>query len=236
VTLGRRRSVLLALAIGFAGASFGATAPPAAAGTAPPVALAGDRLGSLSSYTFRVSLSGSIARPAPIAGSRLIVTGDVVPGTGFSMRFTGPGGTTPISYLQQGSRGWLGTAPRGWLSVVPPDPSWSGSIPSFLPGTYYNALDRLWADGATFVGTEQANGVSADHWRVDPKLLIAQAGDFGFVGARSWSLDIWVAHSGGWLARAIFRGIIGQGAGAEAFSQQLDITRPNARVSLPSPH
>lgn len=236
VTTIRHRLAILALAVGFAGASLGATAGAAAAGSASPFVPAGDLLGSLSSYTFRLSLSGPIARPAPIAGSRLIVTGDVVRGTGFSMRFTGRAGTTPVSYLQRDSRAWLGIARGGWLSIVPPDPGRSGSFPFFLPSTYYNAIDRQWAEGAKLVGTELVNGVSADHWRVDPKLLIAQAGDLGFVGARSWSLDMWVAHSGGWLVRAAFRGTIGQGASTEAFSQQLDITRPNARVSLPSPH
>lgn len=235
VTTIHHRLAILALAIGLAVASLGATAGPAAAGSAPSVALAGHRLSALSSYAFRLSLSGPIARPAPIAGSRLIVTGNVVRDVGLSMRFTGPAGTTPATYLQRGSRAWLGATRGGWLSIVPPDPRRSGAFPFFLPGTYFDAIDRRWAEGATLVGTERVNGVSADHWRVDPRLLIAQASDVGFVGARSWSLDIWVAHSGGWLVRAAFRGTIGRGASTEAFSQQLDITRANARLSLPSP-
>lgn len=224
---------LLAVAIGGAGSVAGTSGyrSVGADGTAV-VAGAGTALATLSSYRFQVILTGTLASPAPVKGETIIASG-AVSRTGLYVRLAGTG--RAMSYVEAGSSTWLGVAGTGWLKVGRADPGEVGSMASFLPAAYFNGLDPLWATAPTFVATERANGVSADHYRVAPAVLLATASSRGFPFPRSFALDVWVAHSGGWLVRADFHGFTGGRTGSTYFGQRIEITGANGPVTIPTP-
>jgi hypothetical protein len=224
---------VLAVAIGGAGpvAASSGYRSVGADGTAA-VAAAGVALSTLSSYRYQVVLAGTLAASAPVKGETIVATG-AVGRRGLYVRLSGNG--RAITYLESGSSTWLGVAGTGWLRVGRADPRDVGSMTSFLPGAYFNGLDPLWATAPVFVATEQVNGVSADHYRVAPAVLLAAAASRGFSSPSSFALDVWVAHDGGWLVRADFHGFTDGQTGSSYFGQRIEISGVNAPVTLPTP-
>ncbi len=96
---------------------------------------------------------------------------------------------------------------------------------SFSPATMFSsAIDTSTAGGYTKVGSENKNGVQADHYQASAADLAEYGSMLGVTGA-TWTADVWVAQDGGYpvsmsiLAKATDNSV--------AYEIQFDITNVN---------
>jgi hypothetical protein len=96
---------------------------------------------------------------------------------------------------------------------------------SFAPSTMFSSMmDPSTLGGFTKVGTEQKNGVTADHYQASQAAL-AELGSAADVTAAAWSADIWIATNGGY---PVSMAIIGTAADkSTAYEILFDITNVN---------
>ena len=122
------------------------------------------------------------------------------------------GGT---DYLDMGGTGSFISYPASGTSMAD----------SFAPSTMFSSMmDPSTLAGFTKVGTEQKNGVSADHYQASQAVL-SQFGTAAGVTAANWSADLWIATSGGY---PVSMAIIGTAADKSiAYEILFDITNVN---------
>jgi len=96
---------------------------------------------------------------------------------------------------------------------------------SFAPSTMFSSMmDPSTLGGFTKVGTEQKNGVTADHYQASQAALAEFGSAFDVTGA-TWSADIWIATNGGY---PVSMAIIGTAADkSTAYEILFDITNVN---------
>jgi hypothetical protein len=96
---------------------------------------------------------------------------------------------------------------------------------SFAPSTMFSSMmDPSTMAGFTKVGTEQKNGVTADHYQASQAALAEFGSAFDVTGA-TWSADIWIATNGGY---PVSMAIIGTAADKSiAYEILFDITNVN---------
>jgi hypothetical protein len=146
-----------------------------------------------------ISLSGTIVwKPAPAS--------DMTVG---NARFIELNGTL---YVDQGTGSFIST-PAGGLSLAG----------SFAPAAMYSSMTGATAEGFSKVGTEQKNGVSADHYKGD-QTAAARFATLAGIGNASWTADVWIATDGGY---PVAMAIVGKANGALVYEVQFDITNVN---------
>ena len=244
---------VLALAMGACSGSTATPVPatpsvtPGAADTSVPssnatgnggtgVSGAGDNLAGASSYQFKVTLAGGQF------GSLLSMLGDC--GTSDSATFTVSGTvvTTPqaaadvttacrhvieiggFDYLEQDDGSYTQTSVSG-----------SGLVSGFSPQALYAGVIDTSADsGYTLVGTEQKNGVQADHYQASSAFL-AEFGSIQGVANATWSGDIWISKDGGY---PVSMALVARAAdGSIAYELAFDLTKindPSNKVTVPT--
>ena len=189
---------------------------------------AASALSSISSYKFKMTLAGgefgsmlselggsSASGNAPVTISGTI---EVTPDKGADITMAGfhiieIGG---FDYLDMSGTGsFLKTAATG-----------TSMADSFSPATMFSSFVGESTDsGFTKVGSENKNGVQADHYQASAAAL-AEFGSASGVEGATWSADIWVAQNGGY---PVSMSILGKAAdNSVAYEIQFDITNVNA--------
>jgi hypothetical protein len=104
-------------------------------------------------------------------------------------------------------------------------PATTSMTDAFAPSTMFSSMmDPSTLAGFNKVGTEQKNGVSADHYQASQAAL-ADIGSEAGVTAAAWSADLWIATTGGY---PVSMAIIGTAADKSiAYEILFDITNVN---------
>ena len=125
-----------------------------------------------------------------------------------------------------GTKAWMATGADGAFEVVP-TAAVSGMLLAFDPTAFVGAYAQLdWAGSAIDNGTEQKNGVSARHLRIDSTTLIGAAAQLP-AGA---AIDIWVANEGYLVAWET----TGLEAGQDVAIEISNVNDPANEVKAPS--
>jgi hypothetical protein len=70
---------------------------------------------------------------------------------------------------------------------------------SLSPATMFsNAMDTSAGSGFSKVGTDNKNGVKADHYTASASAMAAYGSTLGVAADATWSADVWIAQSGGY--------------------------------------
>lgn len=70
---------------------------------------------------------------------------------------------------------------------------------SLSPATMFSsAMDTSAGSGYSKVGTDNKNGVTADHYKASSSALSAYGSTLGVPADATWSADVWIAQNGGY--------------------------------------
>jgi len=113
--------------------------------------------------------------------------------------------------------------------------SGSGLVSGVLPQALYaSAINASAADGYSLAGTEDKNGVPADHYQASAAYL-AEYGSILGVANATWSADVWIAKTGGYPVGV---SILAKAAdGSMAYELSFDLTKvsdPANTVTAPT--
>ncbi len=191
-------------------------ATAAQGGTGSQYTGAGTALDKLTSYRFKVTVSGTGAGMAAASGMSGTVTMDGVvvlkPQKAMSITMTGVGGGetggVPMKYTIIGDKAWMEI---GGTAMAVPGGSTGGleqTVDAFSPQTIFGSTYDQYLDGLQRVGEEQKNGVATIHLRADAKTLDQLATSFGAPSGTTgtWAMDLWVAKDGGYMVSALTKG------------------------------
>ena len=206
-------------------ANNGAT--PAANNGGSGLSGAASAFSSISSYKFKMTLAGgefgsmlselggsSASGNAPVTISGTI---EVTPDKGADITMAG------FHIIEIGGFDYLDMTGTG--AFLKTEASGTSMADSFSPATMFSsAIDTSTAGGYTKVGSENKNGVQADHYQASAADLAEYGSMLGVTGA-TWTADVWVAQDGGYpvsmsiLAKATDNSV--------AYEIQFDITNVN---------
>ena len=106
---------------------------------------------------------------------------------------------------------------------------------SFAPSTMFSSMmDPSTLAAFTKVGTEQKNGVSADHYKGTPAAL-SELGSEAGVTAATWSADLWIATNGGYpVSMAIIGTAADKSIAYEVLFDLTNVNDPANKVTAPT--
>ena len=221
--------------------AVGSTGPSASAGpTGQSDAIGGaaSKLADISSYRFRIAVSGKSLGVG--SGGTIVMTGTVIlkPTRALHFELSGvtPGSSAgSMSMTLVGDQAWLDLG-TGRPMEVPADQmsSMSSTFDSFRPETLFGSTFNNYGTDFHAVGTETKNGVACTHYQADQKVLATFATVYGVQG--TWSADVWLARDGGYPVSTV---VSGKAAGASAsggdFLLSMDITNIDDASNTVSP-
>ncbi|MDA8202527.1 MAG: hypothetical protein M0Z49_07180 [Chloroflexi bacterium] len=177
---------------------------------------AGSALGNLTSYRFKIKVTGTGMGPAAASGETGTMTMDGIvvlkPQKAVSISMTGIGGGetggVPMKYTIIGDRAWMeigGTAmalPAGQTGSI--EKTFDSLSPQTLFGTAYDP----YLGGLKRIGDEEKNGVATIHLQADSATLEQLATKYGSTAGDvgNWNMDLWVAKDGGYMVSALTSG------------------------------
>ena len=177
---------------------------------------AASALGNLTSYRFKIKVTGTGMGPAAASGETGTMTMDGIvvlkPQKALSISMTGIGGGetggVPMKYTIIGDRAWMeigGTAmalPAGQTGSI--EKTFDSLSPQTLFGTAYDP----YLGGLKRIGDEEKNGVATIHLQADSATLEQLATKYGSTAGDvgNWNMDLWVAKDGGYMVSALTSG------------------------------
>lgn len=231
----------LALAIGACAGGSSVTAPPSGAGAASAsgpdganggnggTSIVGDaaaKLSAITSYKFSMTLAGgdyssllsALGGTVASGNAPFTMSGTIVLQPAHAADIT----MGSIHLIEIGGGDYLDVSGSGAFIATPMSTS---IVDSFAPATMFSSMiDPSAAGGFAKVGTDQKNGVSADHYQGSQAVLAGIAAGSGLTGA-TWTADIWIATSGGY---PVSMAIVGTTADKSiAYEILFDITNAN---------
>jgi hypothetical protein len=206
-----------------AGSSAEATEQPSSGGGGADLSGAGSKFSNINSYKFSMTilssdltsslsaLTGGSANAAIVFSGTVIAkpekAADISIGT---LRIIEVGGQ---QYMDLGSGTFISTPVTG-----------TSMADSFSPAEMFSSVvDASTARDFDKVGTENKNGVSADHYTANAAAL-AEFGKMTDVTADNWTADLWIATDGGY---PVSMAIVGKNAGTVVYEILFDITNVN---------
>lgn len=199
-------------------------------------AAAAKALDDLTSYRFRVSVTGSTAG-APAAGEGMTMEGTVVLSPERAMDLTIAAGLTgdeALRYVLIGDQAWMDMGSGG--SMPMDTQTIEEMFESFSPAELFATSYGDYLDGMTLVGDEEKNGVATRHWSASESTLAAAATLYGG-GVADWQMDTWVSRDGGYLVSAVMGGSVtaeGETSSYQVAIDLFDIDSPTNVVKPPA--
>ncbi len=185
---GSSRSILASIA---PAVTSSVAAPSAAADSV--VARAVAAFSGLSSYRFDVTMhGGSYAAVLAPHGMQ----GTVANSPSFAVEFS----YVDLEVIQTQDKIWQKNGAR-WDLANADYPTGKTTFDSFGPPVLFAHDLTPMAAYYTAVGAETVNGVATTHYTCNPKALGFFSGVYGFKGDATVAADVWVANSGGYVAK-----------------------------------
>jgi len=125
-------------------------------------------------------------------------------------------------YIDMGTGSFMSTPVSG-----------SGMADTFSPSTMFSSMIGSTTTGYDKVGTEQKNGVGADHYKGN-EAVYSQLDRYSGVSNATWTADVWIATSGGY---PVSMAIIGTSGGQIVYETAFDLTNindPANKVTAPT--
>jgi hypothetical protein len=106
---------------------------------------------------------------------------------------------------------------------------------SFAPSAMFSSMiDPSTVSGFTKVGTEQKNGVAADHYRASQAVLSDLGSELDVQGA-TWTADVWIATNGGYpVGMAIIGTAADKSIAYEIVFNITNVNDPANKVTAPT--
>ena len=227
-------------------ANNGATANNGAANNGGGAGLAGASaaFSNITSYQFNMTLAGGTF------GSMLSARGGAGATGGGAMTVAGTVVLKPaeasditVSGMHMIDVGGYSYIDLGTGQFIKSKSTGTSMADSFAPATMFSsAVDASVAGGYTKVGSEDKNGVSADHYQASSTALAeyqAMLGsELGGATDVTWSADVWVANSGDFAGAPVSMIIMAKTAdGKAAYEVSFDISKindPGNKVTAPT--
>jgi hypothetical protein len=114
-------------------------------------------------------------------------------------------------------------------------PTSSSMVDSFAPSAMFSSMiDPSTVSGFTKVGTEQKNGVTADHYQGSQAALSDLGSALGVQGA-TWTADVWIATNGGYpVGMAIIGTAADKSIAYEILFNITNVNDPSNTVTKPT--
>jgi len=108
-------------------------------------------------------------------------------------------------------------------------------VDSFAPSAMFSSMiDPSTVSGFTKVGTEQKNGVTADHYQGSQAALSDLGSALGVQGA-TWTADVWIATNGGYpVGMAIIGTAADKSIAYEILFNITNVNDPSNTVTKPT--
>lgn len=174
------------------------------------------------------SMTGLLGGASASSAEGLVISGTVISDpekaadvTMMGMHIIEIGG---YSYMDMGELGWTKSKVEG-----------EGMADSFSPSKMFSSYASEGLDSYHKVGSEQKNGVQADHYQADASSFGTYGSMLGVSGDVTWSADIWVAQDGGYPVSVLI--LATDKSNKTSFKMSLDLTNindPNNKVTAPT--
>ncbi|MGD0861914.1 MAG: hypothetical protein ABSA21_04055 [Candidatus Limnocylindrales bacterium] len=213
------------------------TAAPATGNSGGGSGLSGAaaQLAAIDSYKFTMTLAGgdwgsmlSALGGAGATGSGAFTIGGTIvvkPDKAADITMAG------IHIIEIGGTDYIDMGTGSFIS----SPTSSSMVDSFAPSAMFSSMiDPSTVSGFTKVGTEQKNGVTADHYQGSQAALSDLGSALGVQGA-TWTADVWIATNGGYpVGMAIIGTAADKSIAYEILFNITNVNDPSNTVTKPT--